>query len=368
MTVEIIKDFSQCKRLIAAWDDLAQSTVEPNVFYESWHLIPALSLLADKHKVFLVLIWAEKISTNNDNPQLIGIFPFEVQEKHARLPISCLSLWKHPHCFLCTPLIRTGHEEACLTQLIDWFDRDKSYRILRLSDIRADGPLLRQLERVLQEQRRQTDCTCYERALLESKLDGNSYLRKSLSRKSRTEFERQMRRLASLGNLELRHLTQHDNVQEWIKTFLTLEGSGWKGRAGTAINCCKQQTEYLRLILHAAFKNRQLTVSMLTLNEEPIAVRCSFTTNGVAFAFKTAFDERFAKYSPGVQLEFAITRLVLDNPNIAWMDSCSDPKQSLFNRLWTERRMIYHLAISRQDFFSTTILRIIKGLRHLLKR
>lgn len=366
MNVEIIKDSSQCEQHIAAWDSLAQSAVEPNVFYESWHLIPALSLLKGKQEVFLLLIWDKKLSAGNS--QLIGVFPFEVQTRYSRLPVSCLSLWKHPHCFLCTPLIRTGHEEACLTKLINWFDCNSSYRILRLSDIRADGPLLCKLEQVLKKHKRQADCTCYERALLQSDLDGDSYLRKSLSRKSRTEFERQNRRLASLGNLELHTLTQEDNLQIWINTFLELEESGWKGRAGTAINCCNQQSKYLKLIMQAAFKNKQLMVSMLTLNKEPIAIRCSFLSNGAAFAFKTTFDERFAKYSPGVQLEFAITRSVLDNPNIAWMDSCSDPNQSLFNRLWREKRMIYHLAISRQDIFSTTTLRVIKGLRHLLRR
>lgn len=369
MSIQIIKQFSECQCHITAWDDLAQSAVEPNVFYESWNLLPALNNLAQKQHVFLLLIWSEDCASSQETPQLIGIFPLYIKPNYGRLPVRCYSLWKHPHCFLCTPLIRAGQEKKCITELLSWFDASSpACRILRLSDVRADGPFLQKLEEVLRQNRRQTDYSCYERALLQSNLDGDKYIRQALSRKSRSEFERQGRRLAALGQLQVRHLTQQDDIEEWLTTLLQLEKQGWKGRAGTAIGCNQQETHYLKLIIPAAFKRQQLMMSMMLLDGQPIAIRCSFVRNGAAFAFKTAFDEKYGKYSPGVQLEFAVTKSVLENPKIDWMDSCSDPEHSLFNRLWTEKRMLYHVGINRRDLGSAMLIRTTAILRKLLRR
>jgi len=37
-----VEDFAQLEEHLPAWEDLALAAIEPNVFYESWMLLPAL--------------------------------------------------------------------------------------------------------------------------------------------------------------------------------------------------------------------------------------------------------------------------------------------------------------------------------------
>jgi hypothetical protein len=63
-----------------------------------------------------------------------------------------------------------------------------------------------------------------------------------------------------------------------------------------------------------------------------------------SFSFKTAFDEGFAHYSPGVLLQ--IDNLdILDRPDIAWMDSCAAQDHPMIDSLWTERRSIVRVTV-----------------------
>ena len=57
------------------------------------------------------------------------------------------------------------------------------------------------------------------------------------------------------------------------------------------------------------------------------------------FSFKTAFDEDYARFSPGVLLQQANLDL-LGDPAIAWVDSSAAPGHPMIDRVWRERRTL----------------------------
>jgi hypothetical protein len=65
-----------------------------------------------------------------------------------------------------------------------------------------------------------------------------------------------------------------------------------------------------------------------------------------AYSYKTAFDERYARFSPGVLLQLENLAL-LERPGIRWADSCAAPDHPMIDSLWRERRAIgrYSIAI-----------------------
>jgi hypothetical protein len=89
-----------------------------------------------------------------------------------------------------------------------------------------------------------------------------------------------------------------------------------------------------------------------------------------AFIFKIAYDESFAKYSPGVLLELDHLRSWQDGRQTLWMDTCASPRHSLFNLISNERRMIRRTLISNGsragDLFLST-LPVLRWLRHRLQ-
>ena len=65
-----------------------------------------------------------------------------------------------------------------------------------------------------------------------------------------------------------------------------------------------------------------------------------------SFSFKTAFDEDYARFSPGVLLQIENLAL-LEHSGIAWCDSCAVEGHPMIDSLWTGRRSVgrYSVAI-----------------------
>ncbi len=77
----------------------------------------------------------------------------------------------------------------------------------------------------------------------------------------------------------------------------------------------------------------------LDLDERPLAMLINFRAPPGGFSFKTAFDEEYARFSPGVLLQQENLDL-LDDPAIAWVDSCAAPGHPMIDSVWRERRAL----------------------------
>jgi hypothetical protein len=89
-----------------------------------------------------------------------------------------------------------------------------------------------------------------------------------------------------------------------------------------------------------AAQRGQLRILALVLEGRPIAIKCNVLAEPGSFAFKIAYAEAFAKYSPGQLLEIDNIRRVHDEKGIEWMDSCADPSHPMIDTLWGHRRII----------------------------
>ena len=64
-----------------------------------------------------------------------------------------------------------------------------------------------------------------------------------------------------------------------------------------------------------------------------------------SYAFKTAYDESYAIYSPGVLAELFCLREFHRLEGVQWMDSYTDPDNPTVNRMWKDRRPMKSLAV-----------------------
>ena len=71
----------------------------------------------------------------------------------------------------------------------------------------------------------------------------------------------------------------------------------------------------------------------------------TFLTPPGAFGFKTAFDEEYARFSPGFLLEREFLG-ALDRFGIRWCDSCAAEDHSVMNQIWYERRRVGRVSIA----------------------
>lgn len=331
----------------AEWDELALAAGSPNVFYERWNLFTALEHVAHNVHVELVLVY-RRGKDSSTKPRLCGLFPL-VRDRCARLPMSAWKLFSHPYAYLQTPLMRSGHESPVLAAFVDWAGSLRGGPgILHWSLVDGDGPFTHALADVVND-RGLVNVTIEHRtrALLRRREHWEDAVAAQLSCRHRREMKRQHRRLTELGELTVRTLHRGESLPEWQAAFLQLEQSGWKGESGTALAADPKSREYFLALSTAAHQAGQLGMMGLYLDGRPIALR-TYLLAGCdgSYAWKIAYDEEYAKFSPGVQLEIEYVRQFHDDARLQWMDSCATTQHFMINRLWSDRRIVQHVLIS----------------------
>ena len=325
--------------LQVAWDALAACASEPNPFLESWYLLPALRALDPKGTAQILLFEVDG--------DLAGLMPLAAGWRYYTWPLPNLSAWTHPNAFLGTPLVAAGLEQAFWRELFSWADGNARMALfLHLADLPLGGPLHRALTDVLAEQDRLSGLVHHEeRAMLASSETPEAYFTASLSGKKRKELRRQFARLSDLGEVAVERRHDAEGLERWIEEFLALEAAGWKGRAGSAIACRDDTAALFREVLSGGAARGRLERLSLTLAGRPIAMLATFLCPPGAYSYKTAFDECFARFSPGVLLQRENLD-ILARDDIAWSDSCASADHPMIDHIWRERRPIGRLSIA----------------------
>ena len=344
---------------VLGWDALAMWASEPNPFYESWYLLPALRGLDPHGRV--------KILRFEMGGDLAGIMPVVHQSRYYTRPVPHWASWAHPNGFLGAPLVARGLERPFWRSLLDWGDaRGGLGLFLHLGELPLSGPLADALRDVLGEQKRNAAVVCRKQhVMLQSDLSPEAYYENAVSAKKRKEYRRQANRLGEMGELSLVRHSGEDGLETWSEDFLKLESAGWKGQAGSALACMPATAMLWREALRGAAARGRLERLSMTLDGRPIAMLATFTTLPGAFMYKTAYDETLGAYSPGVLLQRE-NMAMLDMPGLGWVDSCADETHPMIPHLWHERRPVGRVSIeigglARRSLFGIMARRELKG-------
>jgi CelD/BcsL family acetyltransferase involved in cellulose biosynthesis len=346
-SIVVARDASTLSRFVPAWEELAAAAIEPNVFYEHWMLLPALEAFGEGKDISIVLVLIHDQDHRDAAPKLGAVFPLERVRNFRNLKVSTLSLWQHIHCYACTPLVRADAASECMVELFRWLQSGEARAsLVELGCTYGDGPFHRQLVDVSNALGLTTSVTdVFTRGLWRKGGDANSDPESAVSGDLRRRLRRKERRLGERGRVEHRVLRQGDDVDRWIDEFLRIEASGWKRLGGTALACRDMGRRFFKDTATSAFRRERLLMLGIDFDGRPIARRCAFVAGEGSFAFKTAYDEEFADFSPGAMLEMDSIRQLHALPGVRWMDFCAAPDNLLVNRLSNDRKTIQTLAI-----------------------
>jgi CelD/BcsL family acetyltransferase involved in cellulose biosynthesis len=323
----------------AGWDALARRACEPNPFAERWCVEAGLEAFDPRGTA--------RLATLTVNGALAGILPLVRRARYERYPFPNLGNWHHANAFCGAPLVAAGHEHAFWRELLAWADQHASVSLfLHLQQMPADGPLYAALRDVCAVERRPAAAVHgIERALLSSELAPQAYFDASMSGKKRKELRRQHSRLAEQGALGFERRGDAQGLDEWTDAFLALERAGWKGAEGSALACDPATAAFFRQALRGAADHGRLERLGITLDGAPIAMLANFVTPPGAYSFKTAYDERYARFSPGVLLQRENLEL-LAHGDIGWCDSCAAADHPMIERIWREKRRIVRASVA----------------------
>lgn len=324
---------------IAAWDALAQWAAEPNPFYESWYLLPSLHGFDPAGEVRLLVLEADG--------QLAGLLPIKREQRYYGRPLPHWRNWVHGNCFLGQPLVAAGMERLFWREALAWCDCHGALSLfLHLAHLPESGPLHDSLVAELADGGRPAATVMQEeRAMLASELSPEDYLNNAMSTKRRKELRRQHRRLAEQGEIAVERRTDGKAIEQWAQEFLALEQLGWKGEAGSALGCDIRTADLFIDALGGAASRGRLERLALRLDGRAIAMLASFITPPGAFSYKTAYDEAYSRFSPGVLLQRENLAL-LAREDLAWVDSCAAEGHPMIDHVWRERRAIARHSIA----------------------
>ena len=350
-TIIVMRERAALAAIVPAWEELAANALEPNPFYEPWILLPALRAAEkESEELRCVLVWQDG--------RLIGLFPFERRRRFKGLPVTTFTSWRHSAYLLCTPLVRADAALECLRALLRWIASDGDASVLELLYVPAEGPFRKALDAAASTVIATHQFT---RALLIKGASAEAYMEAAMSSQLRKQLRRKEKRLGERG-MSVINIGPGEDATAEIERFLELEASGWKGREGGALAASAANLEFGRAVLTEAQRRGRLHMVGMDCDARPIVRRLSLLAGEGSYAFKTAYDESYAEYSPGVLAEALSLREFHRLDALRWMDSYTEPGNMVVNRMWKDRLAIESLAIGA-DAWGRFWLTVYKSLR-----
>jgi CelD/BcsL family acetyltransferase involved in cellulose biosynthesis len=344
----------------AAWHALSERTAEPNGYYlPDWEL--AVNASASGRS------GAAALSAWGDTSQLIGLMPVISMWHAYRIPLPAL-VSADPYGTLSTPPLDRDLARAAAAGLLQQARRSGAHALI-LRDMSLDGAAMKVFADVLRRDGMQPlVLQSHVRACLDASRDADELLREALGQKKLKELRRQRNRLAEHGAVRFDVARESGDVAVAIEIFLTLEASGWKGQRGTALGQHAGDAAFIRRATLALAGTGQCEIVTLRAGDTAVASAIVLRHQDRAFYFKLGVDERFAKFSPGVQLTLDLTRHLCADPSIRLVDSTANPDHPMIDPIWRGRLAIGDVLIPlRRRDPVVALIHAALGLRKALR-
>lgn len=342
LKVEILNE-TELAAYEAEWRDLSLRAVEQNVFYG-----PAFALAAARHLSeagkpgFLVAFDGPKKGVARR--KMLGLFPFTTSRLDLGAPI--LRGWRHPFNPLGTPLLDAELARPTLDALFDHLDRT-SYGSILFPDIREAGAFVGHLRAVVaQRSARIGTIASRRRAMLSRESDAATYFKTHWRPKKVKELQRLRRRLGEAGEVIWSTARSGSALSAALERFFALEAEGWKGAYGSAMLQDAGRATFARTLVRGLGQQGGARIDELRCGETLVASAISLISGKDVAFWKIAYDERFAKFSPGVLLTETLTKDFLELGGNGIIDSCAIQDHPMIDHFWHERMAVSDYLVS----------------------
>jgi len=349
---------AQLAPIADAWRELAARALEPNVFYEPAFALAAAPILAPNAGAMLV--WSG-VSPR----RLLGFFPGRIETRRYGVKLPILVGLTHPYGPLGVPLVEREAAEPVVAAWLAHLAADQALPALVLLPLLTeDGAFATALAAILQRaQMPAADFNRHQRALLQAGGERSLYIKNAIGRRQQKELRRRWRRLSETGAVLLAAATEPAAVTAALEDFFMLEAGGWKGKVGTAAANNDELRRFVGAAVDGLAAEGKVTVDRILLDGRAIAATIILRSGHGAWFWKIAYDESFARFSPGVMLSVVITDELVEDASIVRADSCATADHPMINRLWRERLPLCDRLFAVRPQAPFALARGLEGLR-----
>lgn len=349
---------------VAGWTRLADRAIETNPFFRPEFLLPYLTRMTPGRGRICAV-------RRPDDGAFLALMPFCRRRPGLVLPATSALVDEYGP--LGTPLIAPEADTTTLKILFATVRETFGSGPVVLPYQRTDGPVFDLLQDLAAQKGGHLELDNEQvRAGHATGATGQEQY-ELVGARRRKEIERQLRRLKDLGAVKLTSVDAPDDIMPAFEDFLQLEESGWKGKSGTALASQPDRLAFARDFIKAQTKAGRVRLDRLTLDGTPIAAMVMLRDGHRIWSWKTAYDERYARYSPGAQITRYSMRQNLAEPGLAEADSLAIPHHPMITPLW-RGTVPYATVLMARGALAPTRCRLLRldlamarSLRHLAK-
>ncbi|WP_157140004.1 GNAT family N-acetyltransferase [Roseibium aggregatum] len=305
------------------WQALCAAALSPNPFFGPDFLCPFLDNM-DKGRVRLVVV--------REAPGGRWLVAAPVGRRRFGLAVPVNTTWATDYAPLGTPLIHPQAGDEAIAAFLDAARSPGNALAIPYLPLHSQSAIRLRAA----GSGKSSVLSKSVRASHNGGATGKAQLAEADSGKRRKEMRRLMRRLGDHGKTTFRSLDGPEAVAGF-EAFLALEASGWKGREGTALVSQPRTADFARTAIANLARRNAVRIDQLWSGETLVAALVLFLQSGKVFTWKIAFDEEFARYSPGAQLALQTLKTNLAIPGFRVADSLAIPGHSMIEPLWRGR-------------------------------
>jgi hypothetical protein len=188
-----------------------------------------------------------------------------------------------------------------------------------------------------------------------------------LGRERVRRLARRQRRISDRFGAEARVVDRTGSPQA-LSDLLGLEAAGWKGEAGTAMACLPQRAAFFEEMCGRFDAAGRFGIIALEANGTILASKCYVAAGEGVFLLKTAYDERYASFGPGVQLAVSTAEHIFSRTAAAFIDTCHAPSNDFYRDLFPDRLVITSVAVGVGGLLDRALVRAMPMAERVLGR
>ncbi|KZM35979.1 GNAT family N-acetyltransferase [Oerskovia enterophila] len=349
------------------WADLVDRALEPNPFLSPAYLLSASRWLTRTSGILLLVV--------ERDDRMIALLPLSREDRFHGTPLryaTTAGAFLKDDAPLCAPLVDTEQATVALDGLLGFLaDRRNGVPpLVEITLLPGNGALHEALHDACRRAGvPMLERSRFERAFLDRASDAPAP-RDALSRSKRKQVERLTRRLEEATGSSLVMEDRGDDPRAF-ETFVALEAAGWKGdvdQDGGALEVTPGAVEWFTDVTDGLRERKNLRLLTLTAGEDVVYMSLLLGAGGSLYSLMDTYDERFAKFSPGVigrvmEQEFVLGRTTADR-----FDPCLHPKNVGPSGLYRDRRTLVGVVLATRGLLPRLLVRSVPTLRRLRAR
>jgi hypothetical protein len=313
------------------WEDLVLRA-SSNVFMNP----AALKAASDMQfaQVYMLLAWEQGAAP----ARLVGVWGLQLRKIAPFWP-ALLEALPYNYAFLSNPVVDPAFVAEVIPAFFAAVANSKLPKIISLRDLDAESPSYDAIMMAVAGKRSAPFKLAESARPVVTRSFG---VRKSGS--TRKKLRQDWNRLSAIGKVDVIIDRRPIEVTRAFEIFLALENRSWKGAEGTALLCDPADASFVRRLVGELAARGNASVAVLRIEGSAIAAQVLMYCGATAYTWKTAFDPKYAKYSPGALLVDKATEQLFATPGIEALDSCS-VEGGFMGQLWEGRRRMVDLLI-----------------------